>query len=155
MLSDDDVLRQLGPGTSLLVGTVDASGWPDCCRGVALVVHPDRQGVTVYIPVTTGAAAVANIASNGRLAVVSSAPVSHASLQLKGRATAVRVAAEDEAELVSAQFDAFADVLDSVGLPRRITRSVSRWPAFAVEVAVEAVFEQTPGPHAGRLVKAR
>jgi hypothetical protein len=32
---------------------------------------------------------------------------------------------------------------------------MSRWPAFAVGLAVEAVFEQTPGPRAGTLVKAR
>jgi hypothetical protein len=80
---------------SILVGTVDPSGWP-ACRGVALVVHPDREGVTVYVPVATAAETVANIASNGRLAVVSSNPVSHSSVQLKGRACAVRVAGEDE-----------------------------------------------------------
>jgi hypothetical protein len=45
--------------------------------------------------------------------------------------------------------------LDSVGLPRGISRTMSRWPSFAVDIAVEAIFEQTPGPRAGVLVKAR
>jgi len=155
MLFDEAVLRQLGPGTSILVGTVDPSGWPSCCRGVAVVVAPDREGMTVYVPVATAAQTIANIASNGRVAVVSSEPVSHSTVQLKGRARGVRVAGEEEAEAVQAHFDRFVDVLDSVGLPRGISRTMSRWPAFAVDLAVEAIFEQTPGPRAGALVKAR
>ncbi len=155
MLFDEAVLRQLGPGTSILVGTVDPSGWPSCCRGVAVVVAPDREGMTVYVPVATAAQTIANIASNGRVAVVSSEPVSHSTVQLKGRARGVRVAAEDEAEAVHGHFDRLMGVLDSVGLPRRISRTVSVWPAFAVDLAVEAIFEQTPGPRAGALVRAR
>ena len=155
MLSDQSVFRQLSPGRSLLVGTADASGWPACCRGVALSVHPDRQGLTLYVPVATGAETVANIASTGRVAIVSSDPVSHETLQLKGRTRAVRVAAEDEAGLVEEFFERLADVLDAVGLPRGVSRAVTRWPAFAIEVAVEAVFEQTPGPRAGSLLRSR
>jgi hypothetical protein len=138
-----------------MVGTVDPSGWPSCCRGVAIVVHPDREGVTVYVPVATAAETMANIASNSRVAVVSSEPVSHSTVQLKGRARGVRVAGEDEAETLEAHFGRLVDTLDSVGLPRRISRTMTRWPAFAVDLAVEAVFEQTPGPRAGALVTAR
>jgi hypothetical protein len=155
MLADEAVLSQLAPGRSVLVGTVDASGWPSCCRGIAIRVDDDRQGVTVYVPVATGAETVANVASTGRIAIVASEPTSHSTLQLKGRTRAVRVAAEHEAEAMDAWFDRFTDVLDAVGLPRGISRAMNRWPAFAIEVAVEAVFEQTPGPRAGCLVKAR
>jgi hypothetical protein len=155
LLTDEAVLRQLAPGRSVLVGTADASGWPACCRGVALAVHPDGEGVTVYVPVVTGAETVANVASTGRIAVVCSDPASHETIQLKGRTGAVRVAAEDEAGAVDDFFERFASALDSVGLPRGLSRTVTRWPAFAIEVAVEAVFEQTPGPRAGCLVKSR
>lgn len=154
MLSDESVYRQLSPGRSVLVGTADASGWPACSRGAALRVHPDRQGVTLYLPVATGAETVANIASTGRVAIVSSDPVSHETLQLKGRTRGVRVASEEEAAYVEEFFERLADVLDAVGLPRGVSRTVTRWPAFAIEVAVEAVFEQTPGPRAGSLVKS-
>lgn len=155
MLGDDDVLRQLAPGRSVLVGTADASGWPSCCRGIAILVDEDHEGLTVYVPVATGAETVANLASNGRIAIVSSEPASHSTLQLKGRTRAVRVAADHEAPRIAAWFERFADVLDSVGLPRGVSRAMNRWPAFAIEVTVEAVFEQTPGPRAGCLVKSR
>jgi len=153
MLSEEPIARHIAPGRSVLVGTVDPSGRPACCRGVGLKLADDRQGVTVYIPVATGAEAVANLATNGRIAVVSSEPVSHETLQLKGRIRAVRVAAAAEEALVRECLERFADVLDQVGLPRAVTRSMSCWPAFAVDVAVEAVFDQTPGPRAGALVR--
>jgi hypothetical protein len=155
MLSDDALLRHLQPGRSILVGTVDPTGWPAACRGVSLVVDEDRQGFTVYVPVATGAETVANVASNGRIAVVASEPASHSTLQLKGRTRAVRVARDDEEERVRLSVERFADSLDAVGLPRGVTRTMTCWPAFAIEVAVEAVFDQTPGPRAGALVRSR
>lgn len=155
MLSEEPIARQIAPGRSVLVGTVDPSGWPASCRGVGLRLDPDRQGFTVYVPVATAAEAVANIATNGRIAVVSSDPLSHETLQLKGRIRAVRIAGADEEPVVRACVERFADVLDQAGLPRGVTRSVACWPAFAVDVAVEAVFDQTPGPRAGALVRSK
>jgi hypothetical protein len=155
MLSDPSILRYLGNGMSIVVGTVDAAGWPATCRAAALVGHEDGLGVTVYLPVATSAETIANIATSGRVAIVSSCPTDHGTIQLKGRSRGVRVACESEAEVVCAQTELFADTLDQVGVPRRITRSLARWPAFAVDVRVEAVFDQTPGPRAGALVKER
>jgi len=155
MLSHESIARQIGPGRSVLVGTVDPSGWPVACRGVGLSLDEDRQGFTVYVPVDTGAETVANVATNGRIAVVSSEAVSHESLQLKGRIRAVRIARDDEEARVRESVEQFADVLDRVGLPRGVTRTMTCWPAFAIEVAVEAVFDQTPGPRAGTLVRSR
>jgi hypothetical protein len=155
MLSDPSIVRYLGNGMSIVIGTVDAAGWPATCRAVALAGHEDALGVTVYLPVVTAAETIANLATNGRIAIVSSCPTDHGTVQLKGRSRSVRVACESEAEVVRAQMERFADVLDQVGVPRRIARSLAAWPAFAVDVEVEAVFEQTPGPRAGSLVKAR
>lgn len=155
MLSQESVARQIGPGRSVLVGTVDPSGWPATCRGVGLLLDEDRQGFTVYVPVATAAETVANLATNGRIAVSASEAVSHQSLQLKGRIRAVRIARDDEAPLVRESVERYADVLDRVGLPRGVTRAMTCWPAFAIEVTVEAVFDQTPGPRAGALVRSR
>jgi hypothetical protein len=155
MLSEESIARQIAPGRSILVGTVDPAGRPACCRGVGLSLAEDRQGVTVYLPVATGAETVANLATNGRIAVVSSEPISHETLQLKGRIEAVRIAAAEEEAFVRECLERFADALDQVGLPRAVTRTLACWPAFAVDFAVEAVFDQTPGPRAGVLVRSQ
>ncbi|MNC96046.1 hypothetical protein D3C83_133170 [compost metagenome] len=63
------------------------------------------------------------------------------------------MAADDEAPFVRRRLQEFAEVLDEIGLPRRVFLSVNHWPAFAVEIAVEEVFDQTPGPRAGLSIR--
>ena len=139
----------LQPGVSVLVGTVDACGAPSCCRAVAFALTDDLEAMTVYIPVATSHQAIQNIGTTKRLAVNVSHPIDHHSVQFKGTTSDARLARDDEAPLIRARIEAFADTLEAVGVPRRVARSVAHWPAFAVTMRVEQVFEQTPGPHAG------
>ena len=149
MLADPAVRSHFGEGRSLVAATADAAGNPTCCRAVALIAGPGALRVTVYLPVATAAETVANLATTGQIAIVSSEVVSHRTVQLKGRSGTVRVAGEDERGVVRAWLEKFGEAVNALGLPRRIVESVSHWPAFAVEVEVEAVFDQTPGPRAG------
>ena len=134
---------------SILVGTVNAEGEPHCCRGIAVVGDEDLDLVTVYVPAATSQEAIANIATTRRLSVVASHPISHEAVQLKGVSRNVRMARDDEALLVRSRLEAFADVVGKIGLPKRITTSMSHWPAFAVELEVREIYDQTPGPKAG------
>ena len=70
-------------------------------------------------------------------------------MQVKGTTIEARLAREDEAPYVRARLDAFVEMCAAFGVPRRLTRSAGHWPAFAVSVRVEEIFEQTPGPNAG------
>jgi hypothetical protein len=79
--------------------------------------------------------------------------VEHVGVQLKGTVEAIRMASDDEELFVRRRFNEFADVLDEIGLPRKIFRGVAHWPAFALEVKVDDVFDQTPGPRAGASIK--
>jgi hypothetical protein len=134
---------------SILVGTVDAHGMPSCCRAIAIASVDELKTVTVYLPVATSHETIQNVATTGRLAIAATHPIDHCATQLKGTTTEARLAREDEASFVRGRLEAFADVLDTIGVPRRLTRSVAHWPAFAVSMRVEQVFEQTPGPKAG------
>jgi hypothetical protein len=141
-------------GMSIILGTVDADGNPATCRGVALQAgDSELSTVTVYIPVATGQQAIANIATTRRIAVVSSEPISHRAVQFKGVSRSVRLARADEAKLIEDRMAAFSDVLDRLGVPQRVVWSMTHWPAFAVEIAVEEIFDQTPGPKAGGRVR--
>ena len=139
----------LEPGRSVLLSAVDSKGFPACCRGVAVDSGDGFATLTAYVPVATSRDVIANIASTRRLAVSITKIIDHNSVQVKGTATNVRLAREDEKDLLETRFLAFADALAEVGLPRRVTRAITHWPAFAVEMKVEQVFEQTPGPKAG------
>ena len=76
-------------------------------------------------------------------------PISHCATQLKGTVERTRAAREDEERFVADHFGGFGGVLNTIGYPLRITRSVVHWPAYALEMRVEEIYEQSPGPKAG------
>ena len=141
--------RCLESGLSILVGSVDPHGVPSCCRAIAIASPDGLETLTTYVPLATSQAIIANVAATHRLAVVATQPLDNSSTQLKGTTTNVRLARDDEAALVSARLEAFAQVLDIIGVPKRIVRSMTHWPAFAIDMRVEEIYEQTPGPRAG------
>jgi hypothetical protein len=141
--------RCLEPGLSVIVGAADAQGVPSCCRGYAIRSDDDLQTLTVYVPVATSHDVIRSLAISKRLAVASTQTVDHSATQVKGTAIETRLAREDEAAFVSERQDAFADALVVFGVPRRLARTLVHWPAFAVTIRVEEIYEQTPGPKAG------
>lgn len=146
---DDRLHKSVEPGVSVIVGSVDTAGNPSCCRAVALRSNDDLATVTVFVPVATSNDTMANIAATKRLAIVTTHPISHCATQLKGVVERVRPASDDEESFIVEHFAGFGSVLNTIGYPRRVTRSVTHWPAFAVEVRVEEIYEQSPGPKAG------
>ncbi len=136
-------------GISVFVGTADADKIPTCCRAIALTTKNNFETVTVYVPAATGQETIANVATTRRVAISASEPLSHGSIQIKGVSRGVKLASPADEEFVRMRLHQFADVLAELGLPRRVTHRVAHWPAFAIEVSVEQVFDQTPGPKAG------
>jgi hypothetical protein len=139
----------LESGVSLVVATHDAELTAHCAFAVGLRVHAGGRRVAVYLPRRPAAASIADLESNGAVAITACNPVDFRTLQLKGRAVRVAEAPEVERRLVLAYRDALAERLEQVGDPRALVGRLAVWPAVAVEVELEAVFEQTPGPRAG------
>jgi pyridoxamine 5'-phosphate oxidase-like protein len=146
---DPRIQRCLGAATSVLVATVDAQGTPSCCHAAAIRPDDDLKTVAIYLPIATSQQIIQDIATTHRVAVAATQVVEHFSIQLKGLAQTARLARDDESAFVEEHHQAFVDVLHSIGIPRRLTRSLTHWPAFVVDMVVEEVFEQTPGPNAG------
>jgi hypothetical protein len=143
------ILRALEPGTAIVMASVDARKVPSCCRATALASTDGAATVTVYVPLATSHDVLRNIATTRRVAITSTNPLDHCSTQLKGVTVDARLARDDEAAFVRGRRDALADSLDAIGVPRRIGQNVNCWPAFAVTVHVDEIFDQTPGPNAG------
>jgi hypothetical protein len=136
-------------GRSVFVGTSDADGVPSCCRGIAVTTKDDFETVTVYVPAATAQETMANLATTRRMAVCCSEPLSHRTIQIKGVTRGVKLAPPGDEMMVRQRWQEFEEVLDAIGLPRRVTHRIAHWPAFAIEMSVEQIFEQTPGPKAG------
>src|SRR5262245_57684476 len=114
-MNQERIRRCLDPGMSLLVGSVDAGGTPVSCRAVALTSADDLATVTVYVPLATSHETINNIATTHRMAVAATYPIDNSSMQLKGTASAARLARADEEPLIRASLDGFADVLEQLG----------------------------------------
>jgi hypothetical protein len=148
-VSDLRIRRCLENGLSILVASADAQGNPACCRAVGLSSRDDLATLTVYVPMATSQQVIANLATTRRIAVVAVHTIDHSGTQLKGIAETTRVAREDEASLVRRYLSGFASALDAIGVPTRITTTMAHWPAFAIEVRVAEIYDQSPGPKAG------
>jgi hypothetical protein len=152
-MSDPRAARCLEQNNSVVVASVNDTGEPSTCRALAVASEDGLSTLTVYVPVSTSRDTMANVATTGRLTVVATHPLDHHSIQLKGRGATARLAREDEAGLVRRGFDGFAELLNGIGIPPRVTNAVTRWPAFAIEMKVEEIYDQTPGPKAGTRLK--
>jgi hypothetical protein len=148
-MTSERILRCLEFGVAVIVGTVDANGNPACCRAVGLRSEDRLATATVFVPMATSQDVIAGVAATNRIAVVATQPIEHCATQLKGIVQKTRSATAEEETFISRHFGAFATVLNSLGYPRRATNAVTRWPAFAIDLRVDEIYEQSPGPKAG------
>lgn len=144
----------LESGVSVLVGTRDRLLVPEAIRGFGLRVEADGRELVVFVPRAWSERTLANLRDNGRLAVAAARPSDHRSVQVKGSLLGIvacgdaeRVALESYRELLVRDFGA-------IGFPPRVLHRLNAWPADAVRMRVEALFEQTPGPRAGAPIAA-
>jgi len=152
-MTADRLQAVLGNGTSIFVGTIGEDMAPLCCRAIALRADDRLDTATVFVPIATSRGTLVNLAATRRIAVVVTRPVEHISIQIKGTSRTARLARDDDERFVRARLDGLADVLDRIGVPRRVTNSLAYWPAFAIDIDVEQVFDQTPGPRAGTCLR--
>jgi hypothetical protein len=145
----EELVELMESGVSIMVGTRDARLRPWCVRAQGAVVGADRRHVTVFLPVATSERAVRDLEDNGRIALTFSRPFDHRTIQLKGRAVRVRAGTPQDRVRQERYRAALCEQLHVVGMSRAATRRLSFWPCHAVDVLVEASFEQTPGPSAG------
>src|SRR5262245_11352638 len=139
----DRTLELLSSGVSIYLATADASLRPECSRGAGVRVHPDRRHITVYLATSVTHSMLDNLAANGRIAVTCSRPFDHRTVQIKGKATAVRPSGPEDREEQLHYRAAAAEQLAIVGVPRSVSRRFAWWPSVAIEVEVTEVFDQT------------
>lgn len=111
--------------------------------------------MTLFLARTLAGPTLANAAINPRIAVQVSQPLDHRTLQLKGALLRTRDALPEERAYVQRFVEELAAAVDQVGMPRERVVRMSHWPAVALEVRIEAIYLQTPGPGAGQPLAGR
>jgi hypothetical protein len=145
----DDLLELFASGVDLYVATRSKDLMPESMLGMGIRVHQDRRSVTLYVPSDAAATTLANLADNAQVAATLCRPPDHRAVQLKGRCTGIRVSGASDREIQEIFRSALVASFASIGIPRALTRGLPWWPSTAIEVEVESVYTQTPGPDAG------
>lgn len=149
-MMDAEVVALLQSPCSLVVATVSQAGVPEAARGWSAEVLDGGARLRVLLAAQE-AVTHANIAATGAFAVTATEILTHYSVQVKGRASPVEPPTDAERVRV-AWFceNVVAALADYHNLPPSTFVRFVPADFVAVTVTVEQLFDQTPGPSAGR-----
>ena len=139
----------LEEGVGIHIGTRNDALQPNGARAIAVKVEEDGGHFVVYVARVAAARLLPDLEANGQAAVGFGRPIDDRACQVKGTFTGVRDATDAERAMVLAQWDGFLGSLEKIGIPRVATKTWITWPAVAIRIRVNALFNQTPGPGAG------
>jgi hypothetical protein len=92
---------------------------------------------------------VSDLQANGAIAVTAAMPTTYEAMQVKGTVEWMGELSPEAQHRVDAHLDAFLAEVTSVGMTREVV-CLFGTGLVAVRIAVDQVFEQTPGAGAGR-----
>ena len=146
---DKELAAFLQEGVGIHIGTRNAALQPNGTRALAVSVDHEGAHVVIYVAEAAAARILPDLEANGQIAVGFGRPIDDRACQVKGVFIGARAATEDERPAVTAQWNGFLGSLEQIGIPRAATKSWATWPAVAIRLRVNALFNQTPGPNAG------
>ena len=145
----------LESGCALIIGTVSPSGEPHAARGWGLSVLPgDGRHVRLLLD-AADEVNVENLRRGGAIAITAANVPTLRATQLKGRAGPTEAATDADNDR-AAQFcdDFFGDITRTDGTARDLLERLRPAQLVACVVAVDEVYDQTPGPGAGAAMAA-
>ncbi len=139
----------LESGAAGWLATTNESGLPETTRVMGADVGPKRRSITLYVPLDQAGMTFDNLRKSDRLAVIFVKVTNYRAMQMKGDLISMREGNESDRPRVERYTRDFADDCVKVGLTRELILSLRDWPAMVVEMSVNAIFLQSPGPEAG------
>jgi hypothetical protein len=133
-------------------GTRDASLVPRGHRVCGWQIAADGRVLTAFVPAVSAEPMVATLQENGRIAITLEEVGTHETYQIKGRYLNHRPVRPSEVEIANRARERFVKGLRALFLEDHLLAAMQMSipaPSLAVEIVVEEVFLQTPGPGAG------
>jgi hypothetical protein len=150
-----ELTSMIEDGAGLVVGTVGDDGEPRATRAwSAIVADAEQRRLRVVVgaddPVT-----VANLRVGTTMALNGADVRTFRSIQLKGTIVAVDAAGSDDVDAARSQSDRFLQAVhDTDGNPLEQLRRILPIEVVAIEMVVDEMYDQTPGPEAGGPLRA-
>ncbi|HXH98541.1 MAG TPA: pyridoxamine 5'-phosphate oxidase family protein [Gaiellaceae bacterium] len=148
---DPAVVEFIHGGVAVGVATRDDQLRPEFARGWGPEVSADGRSLRLCVTAPEGSRMRANLEQNGAVAVGFSPPTIARAVQVKGVTTVVDEPEAADLERVERHARSFVAEAERVGAPAELSeRLVVREGLVAVGFSIDEVFDQTPGPTAGR-----
>jgi hypothetical protein len=155
MTLDEDFCDFIESPVMIIIGTRSADNVPEIARGVGIEVDRATGSLSLLMSAWQWPETAANLETGAPVAITLARPSDYVSYQLKGTVTAMQPAGQADEALARRYIATMSAVLSGLGLD---TMLAEPWQTdrelLRVGIAVGQVFLQTPGPQAGRLLKA-
>lgn len=149
----EDVIRFIESGVSITAGSRDARCVPSMARVLGCRVADDGCTVQFWMVASQSAQLLLDCRTSNRMAAVFSQPTTHRTLQIKGDdVVEVAVMADDHAAIAE-HMRGFGAEVAPLGFGRAFTQAFFQHhpgDVIAVRFTARELFDQTPGPDAGR-----
>ncbi len=119
---------------------------------VGAKVNPDGDSFTCYIPKAGTDKLVSYLEACNKYAVTMATIPSHEAYQFKGTCISVREADDGAVKYAQTYLDKMVDFTSQFGIPEELFSNFIVDPSVAVTIKVEEIYDQTPGPGAGKLI---
>ena len=148
---DPAVVEFIHGGVAVGVATRDDDLRPEFARAWGPEVSADGRSLRLCVTAPEGSRMRANLEQNGAVAVGFSPPTIARAVQVKGVATVVTAPGDADLERVERHVRAFVAEAERIGAPPELSQRMFVGTGLAaVQFSIDEVFDQTPGPTAGR-----
>lgn len=145
-----ETAAHLESGCSLIVGTVGPDGEPHATRSWGLRVLPDEPSRVRVLLDASDAPILEDLARSGAIAVTGTDVPTLRSVQLKGHAISFEPATDADQDRALQFCDQLITAINATdGTPRHLIERLVPRRYIACVIAVDTLFDQTPGPRAG------
>lgn len=142
-------------GVSVLVASRHADNRP-VVNWACGCVDSGTGRITVFVHAATAEQLLRAVTDCGIVAAVFSEPATHETIQLKGNDAEVVEATEQDLAFIAACRDEFVGKLEGLGYSRAMARKLvgtDQQRVSGIQFTPTAVYDQTPGPHAGEPIR--
>lgn len=145
-------LRQLieTTGVSMVMSTRDENLWPDLCEVLGLHFNENASKAMLFVSEEHAAKCLSNIKNNGCIAISLSRPCTFQAAQLKGKVANVHAMTAEEKDKSLSWSQRFRKEIQLIGVPNEAAMGLRLKADMTIEVDIENIFIQTPGPQAGQ-----
>ena len=155
---DADLCAFVTGPVAINLSSRDRALLPSIARGYGCRVSDDGRRITVFVSVPSAGTLLQDLRSGAPVAVVFCRPLSHATLQFKSADAKILPLAVGDREIMRAYAAGFYAEIVALGYQDSFTGGLvapARDDAVGVEFVPSAVFDQTPGPEAGKPLELR